>query len=1110
MIAGLSGTLLSHEALERAASDPRGLLVDRQQSLALQRRFRSWHVPTRATLGPASGARTVFDHIAAPLFRQLGYRVIPLAGGLEVLKAALKGRGPGSAGLLVTGWGRDASGVWREAVQQGIGLDAGWCFCVTGSDVRIVDSRRTYSRRYIQFALDRTLDDEKAFQIFWSLLCADAALSPVPGGNSVLDRAVALSEEHRTQVRHALQEGVQDGLIHLLSAFAAARSRRKAWQSLPTERTFDEALVVIYRILFLLFAEARGLVPRWHPIYRDGYTIEALRDPVELFPRPKGLWETLQAIARLAHEGCTVGALRVPPFNGRLFSPDQSPLADSLALDDGAVRKAVLALTTRRARGGRVRVAYGDLGVEQLGGVYERLLALEPAAAGPGAAPTLIPSETRKATGTFYTPRSLTEFVVRRTLAPLVRDASPEQILGLRVLDPSMGSGAFLVAACRYLAAAYEAALVREGGFAGDITEQERVEFRRAVAQRCLFGVDLNPMAVQLGRLSLWLATLSAERPLTFLDHRLRVGNSLVGAALEDLRRQPPSAGRGVRPAELPLFDGTHAAESVAGAVAIRSGIALQPDDSLARVRSKELALAELGRPSSPLMHWKAVADLWCAGWFRSASSRKQAGAAFGALTDELLGRAGALPDRAAAPLLAEARNIAEQECFFHWTLEYPEVFYDADGRPLESPGFDAILGNPPWEMLRGDRGTKQARTSRRRSAERLTAFARTSGVFRFQGSGHVNLYQLFLDRAMALLSPGGRLGMVLPSGFALDQGSTALRRALFDRAEIDGFISIENREGVFPIHRGLKFMILSATIGRKTAGLSCRFGIRTPDMLDELPDAGADREAVMLSRRLIERLSGPSMAVPELRTRQDVEIAGDLAFRWPRLGDESGWNVRFGRELNATDDREHFVENGAAKGRTMRVVEGKHLAPFTIDLDTCPLRVRASTAARLMNGPETFGRARLAYRDVASATNRLSLIAAIVPAGVVTTHTLFCLKDVLDEASQHYLCGLFNSYVANYLIRPRITTHVGAAIISFLPAPRPARNDPSFRQLSMLAASLAKDPSNDDEAAKLQAVAARVYRVTEPQFGHILDTFPLVRVEARRAAMRAFCDIVS
>jgi hypothetical protein len=317
---------------------------------------------------------------------------------------------------------------------------------------------------------------------------------------------------------------------------------------------FDEALVVVYRILFLLFAEARGLVPRWHPIYRDGYTIEALRGPVEMRPRPVGVWEALQAIARLAQRGCRIGSLRVPPFNGRLFSPVHAPLADRVPLDEGVVRDALLALTTRPGRGGFERIAYGDLGVEQLGGVYEHLLDFGPAGNSdqPG---RFTRSERRKSTGAFYTPRPLTEYLVRRGLAPLVHEASSEAILALRILDPAMGSGAFLVAACRYLASAYEAALVREGTLsASDITEVERAEFRRAIAQRCLYGVDNNPMAVQLGRLSLWLATLSADRPLTFLDHRLRTGNSLVGASLSDIARQAPGGDRRARPAVLPLF----------------------------------------------------------------------------------------------------------------------------------------------------------------------------------------------------------------------------------------------------------------------------------------------------------------------------------------------------------------------------------------------------------------------------------------------------------------------------------------------------------------------------------------------------------------------------
>ncbi|MGH7541954.1 MAG: N-6 DNA methylase, partial [Gemmatimonadota bacterium] len=446
---------------------------------------------------------------------------------------------------------------------------------MTGPALRIVDSRRTYSRRFVELALDGTLDDDRSFRVFWSLLHAGAMIPSLDGMPSLLDRAVALSDRYRTEVRDALQGGVEEALVHLLKAFASAASRGSRRQALAERgstvraHTFDEALVVIYRILFLLFAEARGLVPRWHPVFRDGYTIEALRDPVELLPRPRGLWETLQDMARLAHRGCHVGALKVPPFNGRLFSPGQSPLADSQRLDDAVVRQAVLALTTRPVRGGRVRVSYGDLGVEHLGGIYERLLDVEPSRSVAPGAPPLVRAETRKTSGSFYTPRSLTEFVVRRTLAPLVEGASPDQILNLRVMDPAMGSGAFLVAACRYLASAYEAALTREGAVGSPgITGSERVEYRRAVAQRCLFGVDLNPMAVQLGRLSLWLATMSADRPLTFLDHRLRIGNSLVGAGIDDLLRQPTASSRTVRPADLPLFEQDHACHALGGAVA--------------------------------------------------------------------------------------------------------------------------------------------------------------------------------------------------------------------------------------------------------------------------------------------------------------------------------------------------------------------------------------------------------------------------------------------------------------------------------------------------------------------------------------------------------------
>jgi hypothetical protein len=1109
VIAGFSGSLLSGDALEHVVPDALEGLLDEKGRAGAQHRLRVWHTALRHQLGPATAARTLLDRLAVPLFGELEYRVLPdgTSDRRQVLRAHLQTRGgQPAATLLVTGWGDDLASAWRDAVRHGIGQGLRWTFCLSGPSLRLVDSLRTYSRQFVEFDLEATIDNERSFALFWGLLRASAMAPPGPGASPLLERAIAISEDHRTAVRASLQRGVDEALAHLVAAFSRAAARRLRR---GPATSFDEALVVIYRVLFLLFAEARGLVPQWHPLYRDGYTIEALRRPIEMLPKPRGLWETIQSIARLAHRGCRIGALQVTPFNGRLFSPAESPLADSVPLDDGAVRQAMLALTTRPARGGRQRISYGDLGVEQLGGVYERVLDLEPASLGG----QFVRSERRRATGSFYTPRALTEFLVRRTLAPLVHEASPETILSLRVLDPAMGSGAFLVAACRYLAAAYELSVVRAGAASpDDIGERERADFRRTIAQRCLYGVDNNPMAVQLGRLSLWLATLAADRPLTFLDHRLRVGNSLVGASPADLARQPPGVRWHARAAALPLFDDPARDHDVIDAIAIRDAIAVEPGETLAQVRSKEQALAQLMSARTSLSRWKAACDLWCAMWYQPRAPTRKLGDGgargrppFGPLLDALLDRGG-LPDHVAAPFLEEARETASRERFFHWVFEFPEIFHATTGEERCALGFDAIVGNPPWEVLRGDRGDAANRASARTAASLLTGFARGSGIYAWQGHGHANLYQLFLERMISLLRDGGRLGVVAPSGLLTDHGAAPLRRRLFERTGVDTLISLDNRDGVFPIHRGLKFLIVSATRGGGTTALPCRFGLRRPDELDRLAELGVDGEAVIVTRSLLQRMTGSELAVPDVRCRLDVEILAHIASAVPALGDPGGWSVRFGRELNATDDRKHFQREGTG----LPIVEGKQISPFQVDIRASRHRVAARIAGRLVNPERTFQRTRLAYRDVASATNRLTLIAALVPAGVLTTHTLFCLKDPLTLDCQRYLCGMFNSFVANYLVRLRVSTHVTATIIDRLPIPRPARHATGFLELVKLSTALAERPSNRRAYAQLQAWAAREYGLDRLQFRHVLDTFPLVPHDDRDAALAAFCDIVT
>jgi len=992
-------------------------------------------------------------------------------------------------------FGQEPGILWRESVRIGIGAGLRWCYCFNGPSVRVFDATRTHSRRFVEFDLVG-MADPATLSLTMNVL----------GGPQLLESAVAVSERHRTAVRDSLQLGVQEALTQLTGAFAVAARGRRARAFLQTS-LLDESLVVVYRVLFLLFAEARGLVPVWHPTFRESYTIDSLRPGVETLPRPRGIWEALQAIARLAHRGCRAGSLRVPPFNGRLFSPTHAPLAESVPLDEAAVRNALLALTTRRTGDGRERIAYADLGVEHLGGVYERVLDYEVSTPSIGT-PTLVRGGRRKASGTFYTPRSLTEYMVRRTLSPLTSDATPDQILALRVLDPAMGSGAFLVAACRYLAHAYESALVRAGvATPSDLSDIDRASFRRIVAQRCLYGVDLNPMAVQLARLSLWLTTMSGDRPLTFFDHNLRAGNSLAGASIADVRRRR-SGGR-ISHAPMPLLDELGIEGAVGEAVTSRQTLREGLEDTIEQVRAKETLFAAIQAPGAPLARWKAAANLWCAGWFDPAV-RNVPRTTFAALLDEASGRQSGLNQATIQSVLQAGNNAATRERFFHWELEFTDVFHGRDGQPLRRPGFDAIIGNPPWEMLRGDAGDAAARELKADDGSRLTRFARGSGIYRLQGAGHANLYQMFVERALSLLRRGGRLGLVLPSGFATDHGCASLRRHILDSTSIDSFVVVENRDGLFPIHRAVKFVVVTLTKPDsddrpvRTDVLPLRCGIRLAAEFDQLPDAGEDPRAVPVPRRLIEQLSGEQVAVPELRTPADAAIAARIAFRFPACGDAAGWNVQFGRELNASDDRDAFNQTG----RGLPVVEGKHIAPFTLETNMITRHIEPALVERAI-GRRPFERPRLAYRDVASSTNRLTLIATILPAGVITTHTLFCLRDPPADDIQHFLAGIFNSFVANFMVRLRVTTHVTVAIVQRLPVPKPACGSAPFATIATLARRLAADPGNLQDLAQLQGAAARLYELDTPAFAHVLSTFPLVDASLREASMKAFVGTI-
>ena len=487
-----------------------------------------------------------------------------------------------------------------------------------------------------------------------------------------------------------------------------------------------------------------------------------------------------------------------------------------------------------------------------------------------------------------------------------------------------------------------------------------------------------------------------------------------------------------------------------------RIELASAPDESAAIVAAKEKTLATLNRPASPLGRWSAVLDLWCASWFWDDGPPGRQ--LFRELSDRLLGKAATLPERASDRLLEHSASLAARYRFLHWPLTFPEVFSDEDGHGLPGAGFDAIVGNPPWDMVRGDSGGLDARAGRRLEARRLVGFVRDAGIYRVESRAHVNRYQLFVERALQLTRPGGRIGLVLPSGILSDSGAAPLRRHLFDRADVDSIAGLDNRNGIFPIHRSLRFVLLTATAGRPTSGPACRFGIRHADDLEAQAPA---RPPVVIARPLLARVSGDDdLGIPEIGGERDLKLLEKISARFQWLGSEHGWNVRFGRELNATDDSGAFAPFTGADG-ARPVLEGKQIEPFRVSIDTSRYELRPGITVK-----KVMRRARLAYRDVASATNRLTLIAAVIPARAATTHTLFCLKSPLSADAQQVLCCLLNSFVANYLIRLRVNTHVTVALVSRLPAPVVPITSPAFETTRTVRPHSCRRPRSGGEHA--------------------------------------------
>ncbi len=1039
----LSGGRIAARVLERQLSAL--LLHDRHDAgatAAMHRCVRIWRDAGEA-LGPASGATAVWMHLVAPCAGVLGWSPGPdtaaQLGGMPVRVAdALIGSAPLT--LVALPWGASQEGLRRACTRLGSGRCAAWVSVCNGSSWRWYDTARPFARDHLAIDLTAASVDARVWQALWLLGQPAGRSRRGVSTPAWIDRLVAASAAAASGTASALREGVASALDDLARHARGSR---------------DEHVALIFQWLFLLFAESRQLVPAWHPAFRRSYAITTLAHGARRggAAMPVGLHESVTAAGALWRRGGRLGDLHVGALNGPLFtatlgSPSGRRLPDS-------VMAGVLHRLTAEHVQGRV-VDASELGVEHLGGIYEHLL---------GAPAQQGPALQRKGTGAYYTPTALADLLVQRTLDPLVRGASAEQILALRVLDPAMGSGALLAAALRHLVSAVEAAWVREGrGGPLDVSRHEREALPRRIAEQCLFGMDVNAHAVQVARLSIWLLSLAPDRPLTWLDAHLRVGNSLIGTSPATILARAPVRGRGGRqPAhgQLPLFDLQHWHHEAARLGPQRAAVAARPTDSVDDVRTKS-RLHDALRAEDVLVAWRTRADAWCG----AAMDATPEPAAVWRSVDAAI-RAGTATTGHLDACRRRWTTSARTHDAVHWPLEFPDVF---DGG---RHGFDAVIANPPWEMLRGDLGTDDDRAARRGDIGPLLRFTRNSGLYRSLG-GHVNSYQVFVERLLHLVRPGGRVGCLLPGSVLADHGAAPLRRLVLGNAALDHLSVIENREGLFPIHRSMRIVVMSGTAGAPTDGLLLDDGHQLRLRATTSPSV-----PTLVTRTLLRRATADAEAIPRLRDADEMALLERL-IDWPRLG-EGGWGLHFGRELNATDDR-HLWQRPAHAGSAtgdrrlpIAVVDGKHLHAFAVHRPVDGPTI-GEDAARTVLPAEPWRVWRLAYRDVSSPTNTRSLIAALLPPHCVSTHTLFCLRTPTGLATQLYLCGMLNSLVADWFVRRYLGAHVTTKLAGVVPVPRVPPSDARRRRVVRLALRLMRSPADVEADAELQAAAASLY----------------------------------
>ena len=981
-----------------------------------------------------------------------------------------------------------------------------------------------------------------------------------------------------------------------------ARAIAEAAPDAPLAEVREAALILLYRLLFILYAEDRDLLPVRDHRYDD----YGLRDKVrgDVGRRKDGhdtfsatasrYWAVVDDLCRAIDRGDA--SIGLPPYNGGLFDRQRTPLLAAVRLGDAVMADVIDALSFEQTDHGRRYINYRDLSVQQLGSIYERLLEYE-VIRDSGEIKVRPNVFARKGSGSYYTPDDLVNLILKETVGPLVRArlkafsdhaAEPdtgrtdprltqsdlyrldpaERLLDLKICDPAMGSGHFLVSLVDYLADSVIAALAEAQatveGYVSPLTERidairttimnnagergwtidaeqldDRHIIRRMVLKRCVYGVDKNPMAVELAKVSLWLHTFTVGAPLSFLDHHLRCGNSLFGCWARQGIEKMSAGGHG-----LFIHEPVNRAADAANAMQVVEHLT---DAEIAEAHRSARTFAEVEAMTAPL---DAFLSLLHAFDWLDIKDRDDT-AALHAFFEGRLGAPLAIaqgqvegpapvsvhPERSASEvegpatpesqrftaLLEHARTLITEERFLNWQAAFPGVWTNLKNAQPDG-GFDAVIGNPPWDRIklqqvewfaarRPEIALAQRAADRKRliaaletdgdplshdfakASERAAAatrMARTCGDYPLLSRGDVNLYSLFVERAMTLVKPTGMVGLLVPSGIASDKTAAEFFQGVATEGRLRALYDFENRRTKFnappffpDVDSRFKFCAIVASPTAISEPAHCAF------FLQDVSELNSPERRFPLTAEDFARVNPNTGTAPIFRTSRDARLTTAIYGRLPVLADRStgeemkAWPVKYTRMFDMTNDsglfrtREELEERegaypiggnrfGSPNGEWVPLYEGKMVQAFdhraanvvvNPENQHRPAQPVPATLEQHQNpawlpDPQFWilesetsspqATYLLTFKDVTAPTNVRSMIAALIP-GFGTGNTL-PVVSMGEQAGQTateaaLLLANFNALPFDYAARQKIQgQHLNWFILEQLPVVPPDR----------------------------------------------------------------------